>query len=119
AYNSTTEPDDPKVKFEWAYKRAFALGAKKMADSLLKKSLEGPGGSAQKIDVYNTLNWPRTDVVYVPAPLSQAGDLVTDARGRKIPSQRLTTGELAFVASGVPALGKSTYTIRQGRPYVS
>lgn len=118
AYNSVSDPDDPKVKSEWAYKQTFALRAEKMADSLLAQSLASAAASTRAIDVYNTTNWPRTDVVYVPAALSVAGDLVRDAQGKKIPSQRLTTGELAFVATAVPALGKSTYTINRGSAYV-
>jgi len=117
AYNSTDEPDNDKVKYEWTYKQAFALSAAKKADSLLVQSLKSTAVKANAVDVYNTTSWPRTDVVYVSAALSKTGDLVKDATGKKIPSQRLSTGELAFVAAAVPQMGKSTFTINPGKAY--
>jgi len=47
--------------------------------------------------------------------MSGAGDLVRDAEGTAVPSQRLRTGELAFLASAVPGLGAKRYTIGAGR----
>jgi alpha-mannosidase len=34
-----------------------------------------------------------------------------------VPSQRLSSGELAFVASGVPQFGKATYSINHGKAF--
>jgi alpha-mannosidase len=117
AYNSVGKPDDPKVKSEWAVKQGFVLRAEKQVDSLMSQALKPAAAKANAIDVYNTTSWPRTDVVYVPAALSKAGDLVKDAAGKKIPSQRLSTGELVFVADAVPAMGKNTYTVNTGKAY--
>jgi alpha-mannosidase len=117
AYNSTDAPDDEKVKSQWAYKQAFALKAEKKADSLLNLAAQPLTAKPGIIDVYNTTSFNRTDVVYVSAALSKAGDLVKDASGKKVPSQRLSTGELAFVASNVPQFGKNTYSISAGKAY--
>ncbi|MDR6940954.1 glycoside hydrolase family 38 N-terminal domain-containing protein [Mucilaginibacter pocheonensis] len=117
AYNSVGKPDDPKVKSQWEVKQGYVLRAEKQVDSLTSQVLESATAKANAIDVYNTTSWQRTGVVYVPAVLSKAGDLVKDAGGKKIPSQRLTTGELAFVADGVPPLGKNTYTINTGKAF--
>ncbi|MET3977489.1 alpha-mannosidase [Mucilaginibacter sp. UYP25] len=117
AYNSTDEPDDAKVKSEWAVKQSFALRAQKMADSLMVQASKASSATANTIDVYNTQMWARTDVVYVPAALSKAGDAVKDATGKRIASQRLSTGELAILAEAVPQMGKSTYTISAGKAY--
>ncbi|GAA4338983.1 hypothetical protein GCM10023149_49380 [Mucilaginibacter gynuensis] len=117
AYNSVDDPDDAKVKSEWAVKQSFVLTAHSKVDSLMKLVLTPASAKANTIDVYNTLSWNRTDVVYVPAALSKAGDLVKDASGKKIPSQRLTTGELVFIAQAVPQLDKSTYTINAGKAF--
>ncbi len=46
--------------------------------------------------------------------MSAAGDLVRDAAGTPIPSQRLRTGELAFVATAVPGFGARRYFLEKG-----
>jgi alpha-mannosidase len=117
AYNSVGEPDDPKVKSEWTVKQSYVLRAKNQVDSLMNIALKPVSAKVNSIDVYNTLSWARAGVVYVPANLSSAGDLVKDASGKKIPSQRLSTGELVFVAEAIPQFGKSTYTINSGKAY--
>ncbi|MCC8426504.1 glycoside hydrolase family 38 C-terminal domain-containing protein [Mucilaginibacter sp. UR6-11] len=117
AYNSVSEPENEKVISEWAVKKGYVLHAKGLTDTLTDKAIAVPAAKANGVDVYNTLSWPRTDVVYVAASLSRAGDLVKDVAGKKIPSQRLSTGELAFIAKGVPGFGKSTYTINPGNAF--
>jgi hypothetical protein len=117
AYNSVGEPDNEKVKSEWAVKQGYALHAKQQTDALMKQATQLPVTTANAVTVYNTLSWPRTDVVYVPANMSTAGELVTDETGAKIPSQRLSTGELAFVADSVPQFGSKTYTVGPGTAY--
>lgn len=114
AHNSISEPDNAKVKEQWRIKQAFALDAQKQTDALMRKALEGKA-IGNSIDVFNTLSWPRTDLVSVPAAMSKAGDMVINEKGEKIPSQRLSTGELVFVAADIPALGKSRYTIQKGK----
>ncbi|MFD0793409.1 glycoside hydrolase family 38 C-terminal domain-containing protein [Mucilaginibacter litoreus] len=116
AYNSVDEPENPKVISEWQVKRSFAETGYKKADSLLKVAATASQAGNNLLDVYNTLGWPRTDVVYVSAALSRAGDLVKDASGKKAPSQRLSTGDLAILAN-VPAFGKTTYTISKGKAF--
>lgn len=114
AHNSISEPDDPKVKEQWRIKQSFALDAQKQTEALLQQALEGRA-SAHSIDVYNTLSWTRTDLVTVPAALSSAGDIVVNEKGEQVAAQRLSTGELVFVARDVPALGKSRFSIRKGK----
>ena len=47
--------------------------------------------------------------------MSRAGDLVIGADGAAVPSQRLRTGELAFVARDVPGFGAKRYTVHAGQ----
>ena len=117
AYNSVGQPDNEKVKSEWAVKQGYVLQAQKQVDSLMENALKPTTAKANAIDVYNTTAWPRTDVVYVSAALSKIGDIVKDPSGKKIPSQRLSTGELVFVSDAVPAMGKTTYTINAGKAF--
>ncbi|WP_157580847.1 glycoside hydrolase family 38 C-terminal domain-containing protein [Segetibacter koreensis] len=117
AYNSISEPENPKVKEEWKIKQRFALNGKKQADELLQLATQDVQAISNAIDLYNTSSWTRTELVKVPANLSTAGDLVKDIRGHKIVSQRLSTGELAFMATDIPALAKGRYTINSGKSY--
>ncbi|MES2426006.1 MAG: glycoside hydrolase family 38 C-terminal domain-containing protein [Bacteroidota bacterium] len=117
AHNSVGEPDNDKVKSEWAVKKGYVLHAKGLTDTLTAQAVAATSLKNGGVDVYNTLSWPRTDVVYVPASLSKAGDLVKDDKGKRISSQRLSTGELAFIATDVPEFGKRTYTINAGKAF--
>lgn len=74
-----------------------------------------PDGS---IDVYNTLSWTRSELVSVPRELSAAGDRVTDDQGQPVPSQRLASGELVFLARSVPALASRRFTVSAGSSHV-
>ena len=67
------------------------------------------------VDIYNTNSWETMDVVLLPRALSVAGDRVLDEAGRVIPSQRLSTGELAVLAARVPAFGAKRFTVVAGQ----
>lgn len=120
AHDSVSDPDGEGPRAQWAYKKAFAERADKMSNELLAAA----AGSAQEkvvkrggqaIDVVNTCSWPRTDLVLVPSSLWETGDMVEDETGAAVPSQRLRSGELAFVARDVPGLGARRYVLRGGR----
>ncbi|MBI2926510.1 MAG: hypothetical protein HYY24_12515 [Verrucomicrobia bacterium] len=66
------------------------------------------------VDVFNTTSWLRSELVVLSKELSSAGDRALDARGRPVPSQRLSSGELAFIARDVPPLAARRYTIATG-----
>ena len=71
---------------------------------------------ASAVDVFNTASWPRTDLVTLSQEMSSAGDVVKDSDGRPVPSQRLSTGELVFLAKDMPPLAGRRYTIAPGSP---
>lgn len=121
AYNSISQPDLPFVKDQWKYKQAYALNADAQSRALLDKALGSgtgvpPASSASSVDVFNTAPWPRTDLVTLPKETS--GDAVKDERGRPVPSQRLSTGDLVFLARDVPAFGAKRFAISAGTPAV-
>lgn len=141
AWNSIRQPDEPFVREQWAAKRAFGEAGDAQSRALLKRALGGaelgaddaatlatngsdgqpagppgspdapPGSPPTTIDVYNTLSWPRTELVLLPASLLVPDDLIIDEAGQQVPSQRLASGELAFLAENVPGLGVSRYRI--------
>jgi hypothetical protein len=123
AHDSVSNPDGEGPRAQWEYKKAFATGAERLSSELLAAAAEGgsgagPAAGRQAIDVVNTCSWERTDLVVVPASLSKTGDLVRDAAGKAVPSQRLRTGGLAFVARAVPGLGARRYFVEEGRAAV-
>ena len=66
--------------------------------------------------MFNTLSWPRTELVTLSRELSTAGDWVTDDWGKAVPSQRLASGELVFLAREVPPFAGRRYTVTSGLP---
>jgi hypothetical protein len=115
AYNSISEPDLPFVKGQWAIKQHFALDA----DSLSKVLEQSMSPQAQQkrdgvFDVYNTQSWTRTDVLYLTPEQSAFGDLVVNADGKRIPSQRLSTGELAVLLKNMRPMSSLRITVKKG-----
>jgi alpha-mannosidase len=119
ADKSVDEPDLPIVKQEWEFKRKFAVDAAKSAEDLLARAVKmGTNQDTTKnaFDIYNLSSWPRTDVVLLPSEKS-LGDRVTDGLGKPVPSQRLTTGELAVLVESVPPLGAKRLTVGKGTAF--
>jgi alpha-mannosidase len=117
AYNSISAPDTQFVKDQWANKRQFAVDADSLSKSLLIKALtEDPKSKKGEIavDVFNTNSWERTDVVYLTKEQSAAGDLVVDAAGNVVPSQRLSTDELALLVKEIPPMSSRRFIVRKG-----
>jgi alpha-mannosidase len=127
ADKSVDNPDLPIVKQEWEFKRKFAVDAAKEAKDLLARASmpdskpnvkpDANSATAQTVfDIYNLSSWPRTDVVLLPSEKS-LGDRVTDDRGQPVPSQRLTTGELAVLAESVPPLAAKRLFVGKGTAF--
>ena len=122
ADKSVSDPDLPLVKQEWEFKQKFAFDASSAAENLLQRAIVSarhPATASDAFDVYNTSSWTRTDLVILSSAQSAAGDRVEDEQGRPIPSQRLTTGELAVLAENVPPLGAKRLFVRKGAAFVS
>jgi hypothetical protein len=120
AHNSIEEPDLPFVKQQWEFKRRFALDADQESRALLARVLRAPAepaGTKTAIDVYNTNSWPRTDIVFLAPELSAAGNRVSDSDGHAVPSQRLSTGELAVLVKNLPPLSVRRLLVEKGDAY--
>ncbi len=113
AHCSITEPESDFTKAQWAIKQKFALDADSQSRELLEQATAARQDNAKQIaalDVLNTCSWPRTDLVRVPANTPVVGDVVKDAEGKIVPSQRLASGELAFLAADIPPLAAKRFT---------
>jgi hypothetical protein len=119
AYNSVDEPDAPLVKDQWKIKQAFALDGDAQSKDLLERPFLTPPGVEPivgGVDVYNTSSWPRTDLVVLSKDQSVLGDVVKGPDGKPVPSQRLSTGELAFLAQDIPPLAGRRFSLHGGQP---
>ena len=74
---------------------------------------EGPANGG--VAVFNTHSWKHGGLVTLSKAESSRGDRVTDEQGKDVPAQRLSTGELAFLASDVPAFGSRHYRVVAGK----
>jgi len=112
---SVTNPLSQKTIEQWDIKKSYADSAGQMSKRLLADAATLSGADATStrdaIDVFNTNSWTRTNLVLIPATLSAQGDRIKDAKGSIIPSQRLSTGELAFVATDIPSYASKRYFI--------
>jgi len=113
AWNSISKPEADFVREQWAIKRGYAEEADRLSRALLARASAG-GSSPSTFDAVNTLSCPRTDIVRVPPALSVGGDRVLDAGGAAVPSQRLSTGELAVLIKDLPAFAARRYRVVPG-----
>jgi alpha-mannosidase len=117
AHNSISQPDLPFVTNQWVVKQEFALAADRQSREILDLALATatstaatPAPAPETLEVHNTTQWKRTDLVLVPPDLAPPGIAgVTDNRGRPAACQRLASGELAFLATEVPAFGSRRF----------
>lgn len=110
SWNSISEPFAEFTLQQWETKKSFAEAAQEQSEQLLNEAL--PMDMAETVtcvDIYNSSSWERTDLVILPKSYYFRGDRIKDDAGSYIQSQRLTTGELVFIAEDVPALAAKRY----------
>lgn len=115
-YN-VTNYDVPFIRDQWKIKQAFALDGDSQSRQLLATALAARGDKLgmDAVDVFNTSSWSRTDLVLLPKALGAVGDVVTGPDGKAVPSQRLSTGQLAFLVTDLAPLAGRRYTIGPGK----
>jgi alpha-mannosidase len=120
AWNSVSDSENPFVTQQWQVKRQFAVDAENESKGLLDGVLDAYASESDSpsVDVHNTCSWPRTEVVLISKERSLGKDHVKNEHGTSVPSQRLSTGELAFLAENVPALGSASFHLSAGAPHV-
>ncbi len=120
---SVSSPDSAKTTGQWEIKRRYVADSDSMSSALLARGLDAAargdgaaavGGAPGSVAVYNTSSWTRTDIVYLSAEQSRAGDGVVDGTGAAPASQRLTTGELAVLVEAIAPFSSRTLTVRPG-----
>lgn len=125
-FENPTEPffQDAIWKVKQGYFREAADRSQVLLDDALAPATDssqgglGPAEGPAKggIAVFNTHSWQHGGLITLSPAESQLGDRVVDEAGRELPSQRLSTGELVFLATDVPALGSRHFRVTAGKP---
>ncbi len=90
--------------------------SKSVLEETLKNVTQLPSASAgglSEIGVLNTLSWVRGGLVYLSSVQSGKYNSVVDMQGKYVPAQKLSTGELVFMASQVPPLSFKKYILKE------
>lgn len=117
AHCSISQPESEFTKAQWKIKQAFALNADLQSRNLLNNVLAGHRVTAKQVtavDVFNTCSWTRSDLMILPKDMKVAGDAVKDSQGQSVKSQRLSTGELAFLAENIAPFSAKRFTFSTG-----
>ncbi|HAM09081.1 MAG: hypothetical protein A2X05_13755 [Bacteroidetes bacterium GWE2_41_25] len=97
-----------KVKFE------FFQQGEDISKSVLERSLKNvTDEGSSEIGVFNTLSWSRGGLVYLTPGQAGKYNSVVDGRGKYVPAQKLTTGELVFMSSQIPSMGSKKYILKE------
>jgi len=100
----------------WRVKQNFFETAEKSSIQLLASALNTVSTDKSNIIcVFNTLSWARSGLITLSNDQSKAVLSVLDENNKPVKSQRLSTGELVFLASDVPALGAKNYILSTER----
>jgi alpha-mannosidase len=120
AWNSVSDSENPFVTQQWQVKRQFAVDADNESKRLFDRVLDAYASekNSSSVDVHNTCSWPRTEVIVIAKERSLGKDHVKNEQGTSVPSQRLSTGELAFLAENVPPLGSASFHLSATAPHV-
>ena len=117
AHCSISQPESEFTKAQWKIKQAFALNADLQSRNLLNNALAGHRTKKKQVttlDVFNTCSWVRSDLVILPKDMKLAGDVVKNPEGQNVKSQRLSTGELAFLAENIEPFSTKRFTFSAG-----
>lgn len=99
-----------------AVKFGFFRNADEQSRSLIKSALSSVADTASPyIGVFNTLQWNRSQLIRVSSSQRKGKNIVADDNGTSVPSQTLSTGDLAFMASDIPAFGSRRYMLQTGK----
>lgn len=112
---SKSQPDSEFTKSLWDVKQGFAKDAAMQANQLVTEAIPTSSPDlVEAIQVINTTSWKRSELITIPSTWQLKGKKILDENGKQHASQRLSTGELIFVAKDIPALGAKKFFIKKG-----
>lgn len=89
--------------------------AEELTDLIMRKAyepIEDP--KSDRITVFNTNSWEQTGLVTLSKEVSDGFAALEDMNHNPISCQKLSSGELVFLAEKVPALGNRSYQLKKG-----
>lgn len=90
----------------------FFRNSDKIKQQIFARTIDGITAESSSISLFNTSSWNRSEVVKLDESISGKYSSVIDAEtGKEVICQRLSTGELAFLAENVPAMGARIYRL--------
>lgn len=120
-------PNDPYFADAiWDVKQSYFREAEKRSKALIGEVLApatdkengafGPSDGVAEggVTVINTHSWSHSGIVTLSPKESQRGNRVVDDNGNEVLAQRLSTGELLFLANETPAFGSTHYRVVEG-----
>jgi alpha-mannosidase len=117
SWNSISEPENEFTLSQWAKKKSFAAEALRLSNELVAGSISAapvsPGNPAWGIEVINPHSWSISDLITLPETMNVKGIMVIDKSGKQIPSQKLSSGEIVFVAKDIPPFGSRIYSFEK------
>lgn len=117
SWNSISEPENAFTLSQWATKKSFAEEALKQSNDLITNALsgitDGSGEPVKNIEIINPHSWKISDMVTIPAGLKIYGTQIKAKDGSIIPSQKLSSGEVVFVAKDIPPFGSKIYSLEK------
>lgn len=103
-----------KVKFGY-----FQKGEDLSKDIMHRALAPVAKSESEIVGVFNTLSWRRSQLVSLSKEQSIKYNSLTDERGKAVLSQKLSTGELVFMAENIPALGSESYQLSANKTNIS
>ena len=88
--------------------------AKELTDSIMQMAYQTiEDENSEIITVFNTNTWTQSGRVILPKKIANSYHSLQDASGKEIVCQKLTSGELLFLAEEIPALGSKTFKLKK------
>jgi alpha-mannosidase len=118
AFSSKSDPDQDFALNQWKVKKGFADNADRQTKVLINKALDAlplPAEEVHAFMVFNTTSWPRSELVKIPASWNAAGFTVYNDKGKALPTQVLSTGELAFYARNIAPFSAMRFNLEPNK----
>ncbi|MFH0762228.1 MAG: polysaccharide lyase family protein [Bacteroidota bacterium] len=121
AWCSITDPENKMTIEQWEIKKGYADEAAGRAGVLLEEALnlkeegERRKEKVKLLEVVNSTNWVRNEMVFLTKEQSAAGDVVKNAAGKVLNTQRMADGELAVLGVEVYPLSSTIISVSPGK----
>jgi alpha-mannosidase len=93
-------------------KSGYFINSKTKSEELIAEATAAfKDTTSSAFSVINTLSWERNGIITLTKQQSRFGEGIVDEKNKPVLSQRLSTGELIFLAEHIPALGSRFYKV--------